>query len=44
MITTGNIKNDDLIALFEANFRQIELHFQSNDVVELDGLSVIIHF
>ncbi len=44
MITTGNIKNTDLMALFEANFPQIKIHFQTKDVVELDNSSVTVHF
>lgn len=44
MITTGNIVNKALIALFEQNFAAIEHAFlNGSKVVELSNTSIIIH-
>ncbi len=43
MITTGNIVNKDLIALFEQNFQTIIQLFDSFDVVEMNNSFVVGH-
>jgi predicted nuclease of predicted toxin-antitoxin system len=43
MITTGNIVNKDLIALFERNFPTILKLFNSFDVVEMNNSFVVGH-
>ena len=43
-ITTGNISNNELIKLFELNFKYINDSFiQGSKFIEMDNLSVIIH-
>jgi predicted nuclease of predicted toxin-antitoxin system len=44
MITTGNIVNRLLLQLFENNFDQLEVAFETGSkVVELNNTSIIIH-
>jgi predicted nuclease of predicted toxin-antitoxin system len=43
MITTGNIINKELLALFEQNFETITKLFDSYDVVEMNNNFVIGH-
>ncbi|MEL7221727.1 MAG: DUF5615 family PIN-like protein [Bacteroidota bacterium] len=44
MVTTGNIVNKDLIALFENNFPTIRGLFEKGKkVIELDNQSIIVH-
>ena len=43
MITTGNIVNKELLALFERNFATVVKLFNSYDVVELNNHFVIGH-
>lgn len=43
MITTGNIINQDLLALFERNFTTIVKLFASYDVVELNNSFIAGH-
>ncbi len=42
-ITTGNIKNQDLIFLFQRNFPKILTAFEQYKMVELSSESIIIH-
>ena len=44
MITTGNLKNKDLIRLFELNFKAIEGYFdEGNSIIEINNNSITIH-
>jgi len=43
MITTGNIVNKELVALFERNFEIVTKMFDSYDVVEMNNNFVIGH-
>lgn len=44
MITTGNIVNKDLFALFESNFNIIDILFQDEyQIVELNNQEIIVH-
>ncbi len=42
-VTTGNIRNDDLLALFTANLGAIEAAFVEGRYVELSTTQVIVH-
>ena len=42
-VTTGNIRNDALIALFTANLATIEAAFTRGRYVELSATHVIVH-
>lgn len=44
MITTGNIVNRDLLALFQQNFAQIEPLLQQHSVVEMSNTRILVHF
>lgn len=44
MITTGNLVNKDLLALFQRNFAQIEALLQQHAVVEMDNTRILVHF
>lgn len=44
MVSTGNIVNHELIALFEANFPTIKSLFEvGNNVIELNHESITVH-
>ena len=43
MITTGNIVNQDLLALFERNFATVVKLFDSYDVVEMNNSFIVGH-
>ena len=43
LVSTGNITNNDLIALFEQNFEQLVDACTANEFVELGRTSIIIH-
>jgi predicted nuclease of predicted toxin-antitoxin system len=44
MVTTGNIINKDLIALFERNFPMIKRFFEEGKkVIEIDNESITVH-
>ena len=43
LITTGNINNKDLLALFERNFEAIQKLFASYNVVEMNNRFVVGH-
>ncbi len=44
MVTTGNIVNKELIALFESNFPTIKSLFQAGKkVIEIDNTSITVH-
>jgi len=42
-VTTGNIKNDDLLELFRANLPAIENGLSSHSFVEIDGGGLTMH-
>lgn len=44
MLTTGNLRNKELIELFEMNFTQIHYHLSTKSVVELSRTSIIVHY
>ncbi|MBK6609102.1 MAG: DUF5615 family PIN-like protein [Leptospiraceae bacterium] len=44
LITTGNLSNKKLIALFETNLDAIINHLETNSVIELSLLEIIVHF
>lgn len=43
VVATGNIANDDLIALFDANLRLIADALENASLIEIDQTSVVIH-
>lgn len=43
LVSTGNITNDDLIALFTQHIQMIEQALDTNDYVELSRTAFIIH-
>ena len=43
LVSTGNIRNDDLLNLFARNLERIVEVFQSHSLVELDRHHLIIH-
>jgi predicted nuclease of predicted toxin-antitoxin system len=44
LVSTGNISNTDLIALFLANIEKIAEGFDAFDFIELNRTDVIVHF
>lgn len=44
MLTTGNIVNKDLLALFQLNFDQLEILLQQFSVVEMSNTEILVHF
>lgn len=44
MITTGNIINKELIALFQANLEQLLTLLNDNRVVEINNEKIIVHY
>jgi predicted nuclease of predicted toxin-antitoxin system len=43
LISTGNIKNRQLLDLFRKNFQQIAVMFTYADFVEMDNIQLIAH-
>ncbi|MHB1808466.1 MAG: hypothetical protein ACYCU0_04135 [Solirubrobacteraceae bacterium] len=43
MVATGNITNDELLALFEANLGLVVEAFESSSLVEISQASIVIH-
>lgn len=43
-LTTGNIKNSDLLRLFERNWPTIQNLLTSHDVIEMNQKSILIRF
>ncbi len=43
-VTTGNIKNTDLIQLFDNNIGILSLHITHHNVIEINQNDMIIHF
>jgi predicted nuclease of predicted toxin-antitoxin system len=43
LVTTGNIKNKDLITLFELNLRELLFLFENYSFVEMSNTEIIIH-
>ncbi len=43
-ITTGNIKNTDLIRLFDLNIQLLLTHIESHNVIEINQNGLFIHF
>ena len=44
LVTTGNIRNDELLLLFEINLNRLLNELKKNHVVELSRSSIIVHF
>lgn len=44
LISTGNITNNMLLSLFEHNLTEIVQSLESNDFVELNQTSLVIHY
>ena len=44
MITTGNIVNKKLIALFEKNFHKAQKLLTKHKVVEINNSEIVVHF
>jgi len=44
LVSTGNISNTDLLALFEANLAKIVAGFGECDFLEINRTTVIFHF
>jgi predicted nuclease of predicted toxin-antitoxin system len=43
LITTGNIKNDDLLHIIKSNIKLIITHFENSCFVEINSYQIIIH-
>ena len=43
-VTTGNIKNADLIQLFDRNIQLLVLHITSHNVIEINQRGMVIRF
>ena len=43
-LTTGNIKNTDLLQLFDANVHLLLHHLGNHDVIEFNQTGLLIHF
>lgn len=43
LVSTGNIRNEELIALFQANLEQIAEGFENFDFIEINRTNVISH-
>jgi len=44
MLTTGNIVNKDLLALFQLNFDHLEDLLQQYSVVEMNNTEILVHY
>ncbi len=44
IISTGNIVNKQLIALFEKNFEQLVFLFRLHSVIEMNNHSILVHY
>ena len=44
LVSTGNIRNTELLALFEANLEKITEGFNAFNFIEINRTSVIFHF
>lgn len=43
LVSTGNIRNDELLTLFQLNINQLADSFQTFDFIELNRTSMICH-
>lgn len=43
LVSTGNIRNTELLALFVANMEQLLTYFDSFDFIEVSRTDIIIH-
>jgi predicted nuclease of predicted toxin-antitoxin system len=43
LVKTGNIRNEELIALFKLNLEYICLSIKENDLIEINKTDIIIH-
>lgn len=43
LITTGNLKNVDLMSLFDSYFNEIDSLFQTNSFIEMNQFEIIVH-
>ena len=43
LISTGNIRNDELVKLFLSNIKNITMAFETNHYLELNKMHLLIH-
>ena len=43
LVSTGNIRNDELLSLFERNIKLVVEHLENFDFIELNRTSIICH-
>src|SRR5690348_7098869 len=43
LVSTGNIRNDELLSLFERNINLVIKHLENFDFIELNRTSIICH-
>ena len=43
LVATGNIRNDELVALFELNLVQLAEGFETFDFIEINQREIIFH-
>jgi predicted nuclease of predicted toxin-antitoxin system len=43
LVTTGNIKNQDLVAIFDENIGNLVTYFEHHSYIEIDRNNIIIH-
>ena len=43
LVTTGNIKNRELIMLFQRHIKEIVKLFKKNNFIEIDNFRIILH-
>jgi predicted nuclease of predicted toxin-antitoxin system len=43
LVTTGNIKNQDLVAVFDKNIGDLVTYFEHHSYIEIDRNNIIIH-
>ena len=43
-LTTGNIKNSDLLQLFEANIQLLLQYITNHNVIEFNQRGLLVHF
>ena len=43
LVTTGNIKNHDLVAIFDKNINDLVTYFEHHSYIEINRAKIIIH-
>lgn len=43
LVTTGNIKNQELVAIFDKNIDDLVIYFEHHSYIEIDRNNIIIH-